>query len=310
LEPEINNNSSSPINQPLLANKNAIQKKPGLIKPANAHINKLSANTVTEENKNAVAAEMKEKNIQSNESGQPNVHIATNENKVDETIAVNEQKQKDEHQDEMNVKKSSERKNKQSRNGLSFFVSAGPDISKAGSSKAGKVTLTYGIGAAYTINRFTIKTGIFEAKKIYWANPDEYKLSWTPPNVKFEGADANCRVVEIPLKVSYNFGFTNKSNWFAGAGLSSYLMKDEKYVLEYKTSTGAPYYHPYEAKNENKHYFSILDISAGYSLQLNKTFTISAEPYLEIPMSGIGAGKIHLNSGGILFTLGVSPFRK
>ena len=196
-------------------------------------------------------------------------------------------------------------------NGFSFFVSAGPDVSKAQNSKAGKLTMSWGLGVAYTLNRFTLKTGVFSANKKYWAGPEDYKLSYTPPpNLKFMGADANCRVIEIPVKLSYNFAVKNKSNWFAGAGLSSYLMKREDYLYQYKTSTGNSYYHAYEAKNENKHYFSVLNLSGGYSYQLSKTISLSAEPYVEVPLTGIGAGKVHLNSGGVLFTVGVSPFRK
>jgi hypothetical protein len=197
-------------------------------------------------------------------------------------------------------------------NGLSFFVSAGPDISKAQNSKAGKVTMSWGLGVVYTLNRFTLKTGIFSANKIYWAGPDDYKLSYTPPaSLKFMGADADCRVIEIPVKVSYNFAVKDRSNWFAGAGLSSYLMKREDYLYEYKSNTtGNSYYHSYETKNENKHYFSVLNLSGGYTYRLNKTFSLSAEPYVEVPLTGIGAGKVHLNSGGVLFTVGVSPFRK
>jgi hypothetical protein len=199
-----------------------------------------------------------------------------------------------------------------SKNGISFSVSAGPDVSKAGGSKTGKTTLVYGAGVGYTRNRFTLRTGVYVAKKIYWANPDDYKLSRAlPPTVKFEGADANCDVLEIPVKLDYSFGFRNKSNWFAGAGLSSYLMKREKYVYFYKTSTSPyPSSYPYNIKNENKHYFSVLNLSGGYTRQLNNTFSISAEPYVEIPLTGIGAGKVHLNSSGVLFTVGVRPFRR
>jgi hypothetical protein len=197
-------------------------------------------------------------------------------------------------------------------NGLSFFVSAGPDISKAQNSKAGKVTMSWGLGVAYSLNRFTLKAGVFSVNKIYWAGPDDYKLSYTPPSsLKFMGADANCRVIEIPVKLSYDFAVKDRSNWFAGAGLSSYLMKREDYLYEYKSNTtGNSYYHSYETKNENKHYFSVMNLSGGYTYRLNKTFSLSAEPYVEVPLTGIGAGKVHLNSGGVLFTVGVSPFRK
>jgi len=199
----------------------------------------------------------------------------------------------------------------EARNGFSFFASAGPDISKAQNSKAGKVTMSWGLGVAYTLNRLTFKTGVFTSNKIYWAGPDDYKLSYTPPsNLKFMGADANCRVIEIPVKLSYDFAVTDRSSWFAGGGLSSYLMKREDYLYEYKSTSGNSYYHSYETKNENKHYFSVLNLSAGYSYRLSNTFSLSAEPYVEVPLTGIGAGKVHLNSGGVLFTVGVRPFKK
>ena len=125
-----------------------------------------------------------------------------------------------------------------------FLFPLGPDVSKAQNSKTGKVTMSWGLGVAYKLNRLTLKTGVFSANKIYWAGPNDYKLSYTPPpNLKFIGADANCRVIEVPLKLSYDFAVKNRSNWFAGAGLSSYLMKREEYMYEYESNSGNSYYH-------------------------------------------------------------------
>ena len=207
--------------------------------------------------------------------------------------------------------KKAAKKNNQSKNqnGFSFSVSAGSDISKAGGSKTGKTTLVYGAGIGYTRKRFTLRTGVYASKKIYWAGPNDYELSYTSPLLKFEGANADCYVIDIPVKLSYNFKSTAKGNWFAGAGLSSYLMKRETYVYNYKTTLGYSYFYPHEVKNENKHYFSVLSLSGGYTRRLNNTFSISAEPYVEIPLTGIGVGKVHLNSGGVLMTLSVKPFR-
>jgi hypothetical protein len=211
------------------------------------------------------------------------------------------------------TKSSSAKKNEKfsNRNGFSFSVSAGPDVSKAGASKTGQATLAYGAGVGYTLNRFTVRTGIYASKKIYWAGPKDYSLTYVPPSTsRFEGADADCYVIEVPLKLSYNFGYTTKSNWFAGAGLSSYFMKRETYKYIYKTSSGTTRTYPHEVKSENKHYFSVLNLSGGYSHQLSKIFSVSVEPYLEYPLTGIGEGKVNLKSAGILFTLGVKPFKK
>jgi len=208
-------------------------------------------------------------------------------------------------------KKTSAQKSLRPKNYFSFFASAGPDVSKAGSSKTGKTTLAYGLGVGYTMNRITLRTGIFASKKIYWANANDYELSHPiPPTVKFVGADANCDVVEVPLKVSYSFVEKGKNSVFGGAGLSSYFMKKEKYVYNYETGWGTSYTYPYETKNENKHYFSVLNLSAGYSREISKTVSLTAEPYVDVPLVGIGVGKVHLNSAGVLFTVSVKPFKK
>jgi hypothetical protein len=195
--------------------------------------------------------------------------------------------------------------------GFAFLLSAGPDVSKAGQSDLGKVTLAYGAGISYTKSRFTLRTGVYAARKIYNAGPSDYKLAWQPSNLKFEGAKANCYVMEIPVQLFYNFPSKNRSNWFAGAGLSSYLMKRETYDYQFKSNSGAgtPYNWQYEYTNDNKHYFSVLDLSGGYSIRLNKTVSLSAEPYLKIPLTGIGEGKVDLKGGGVLFTLGIEPFK-
>ena len=273
-------------------------------------------NTAVDGNKDIMVSQPENKNDEGLEApltSHTNAGIAKDKNPVNSPVANEKEISNNMQQLQGSATKKANPKNgrPEARNGFSFFVSAGPDVSKAQNSKAGKLTMAWGLGVAYTLNRFTLKTGVFSANKKYWAGPDDYKLSYTPPaNLKFMGADANCRVIEIPVKLSYNFAEKNKSSWFAGAGLSSYLMKREDYLYEYKSNTGGSYYHSYEAKNENKHYFSVVNLSGGYSYQLSKTISLSAEPYVEVPLTGIGTGKVHLNSGGVLFTVGVSPFRK
>ena len=273
-------------------------------------------NTIVDRNKEVAGNEAEKKNDVVQRSPvtlQPDERIGKNENPANNPVAKGGEVVNNTQQVQgASTKKPAPKNGRPDRmSGFSFFVSTGPDVSKAQNSKTGKVTMSWGLGVAYTLNRLTLKTGVFSATKIYWAGPDDYKLSYTPPpNLKFIGADANCRVIEIPVKLSYSFAVKDRSNWFAGAGLSSYLMKREDYSYEFTTSGGNSYYHSWETKNENKHYFSVLNLSGGYSYQLSNTISLSAEPYLEVPLTGIGAGKVHLNSGGILFTVGVSPFRK
>ena len=58
-----------------------------------------------------------------------------------------------------------------------------------------------------------------------------------------------------------------------------------------------------DAVNENQHLLSILNLSAGYERSLGPRWSIQAEPYFKLPLSGVGAGKMRLASAGVFFGL-------
>ena len=159
----------------------------------------------------------------------------------------------------------------------------------------GKTTLTYGAGISYGFaKRFTARAGFYVSKKIYQALPDQYN---TPGgNYPYlTDINANCKIYEIPVSLSYSFGQRKKHNWFGSVGLSSFLMKKEDYEYNYKTPAGQNYTYYHGVSNENKHYFSVLTLSGGYQYQFNKRLSLMAEPYFKIPLGGVGLGKIKLH---------------
>lgn len=197
------------------------------------------------------------------------------------------------------------------KNNFGVTLSTGPAIS--GVSNVGKITLRYGAGLSYTIfKKFTIRTGFYMSKKIYSVDPYDYHFpnGRSGNNGDLQSVGANCNVDEIPLNLYYNFGKMKNHNWFISTGLSSYLMRKESYEFYYKTTTGDVYENDWSIKNKNKNIFSVLNLSAGYQHTFNKQFSIMAEPYINLPLSGIGAGKVKLNSGGVLFTIVMKPFLK
>jgi hypothetical protein len=198
-------------------------------------------------------------------------------------------------------------------NNFGVSISAGPDISGVHDNKIGKLTLAYGAGISYAISKkLNLRTGFYLSKKIYSVDPKDYKIpAGSLGNYEYlQNVDANCKVYEIPVKLDYNFGKTKNHNWFVSGGLSSYLMKKENYQYYFKTPTGQVYDKDWGISNKNKHFFSVLSVSGGYQYSLNKQFSIIAEPYVNLPLTGIGAGKVKLNSGGILFTIKAKPFLK
>ncbi len=147
---------------------------------------------------------------------------------------------------------------------------------------------------------------------MYEAAPSDYH---PPANfwnyyAQLETVNANCKVIEVPLIANYTFRRNTRYAWFASAGLSSYFMKKETYLYHSKIAPGQYQDKSYTLKNKNNHYLSSLRLSAGYEQTLNRNISLSAEPYLNLPLSGIGFGKIKLNSAGLLFSVSVKPFVK
>jgi hypothetical protein len=196
------------------------------------------------------------------------------------------------------------------KNNFGVSISAGPDISGVQANKIGKLTVVFGAGLNYSISKnFSVRSGFYISKKIYSVEGNDYDLPGGNPNYAYlENVNANCLVYEIPLKLDYNFKKLKNHNWFISTGISSYLMKKENYDYYYKTVSGETYDKDWTIKNKNQHFFSVLTFSGGYQYSFNKQFSFAAEPYVNLPLKGIGVGKVKLNSGGILFTLKAKPF--
>lgn len=195
-----------------------------------------------------------------------------------------------------------------------FAVSAGPDVSFTSGDDLGRMKMVGGFGLGYTFRgRITLRTGLYTGKKVYTASPANYKGSpqfyQYYPNL--QKIDADCQVQEIPLNLSYHFGNKNNRPIFVSAGVSSLIMKEETYNYFYKYNASGPVIsRSHSTYNLNRHFFSQLNISAGYQLPLGKRFSVIAEPYLKLPMGGVGNGKVRLNSTGIMFTITANPFGK
>ena len=209
--------------------------------------------------------------------------------------------------DLMTETKSSKTKNSPVSN-FGITVSAGPDLSSINFNEPGEWRMQYGIGIMYALSKkISLRTGFYVGRKIYTADPEDYHSGYNPPP-SLQKIEANCLVHEIPVSLVYNFSSRKKHNWFVAGGLSSYLMKEETYEYAYKDPGGQMQYYTAVYKNENSHIFSVINLSGGYQYHFSDRFSLMAEPYVKIPLSGVGHGKVHLNSGGILFTAGFKPF--
>ncbi|HEY9342419.1 MAG TPA: hypothetical protein VIQ23_12610 [Hanamia sp.] len=198
-------------------------------------------------------------------------------------------------------------------NSFALSFSAGPDVSAVSVNNIGKISLAYGAGISYQFSKkFTLRTGFYFSKKSYDAKASDYHPPtnfWNYyPDLERIGAD--CKIYEVPLIINYNFNQNAKNLWFGSAGLSSYFMKREDYDYFSKNAAGQNTYDSYSIKNKNQHYLSSIRLSAGYEKKLGNSISITTEPYLSLPIDGIGYGKVKLYGAGVLFTLNIKPFAK
>ena len=182
---------------------------------------------------------------------------------------------------------------------LYMGILGGVDISMVKFQNVSKVGYKAGVVAGYAFNkRWSLESGAYYDQKSYYSdgkyfNPKLY------PNLTINTVDGTCHMIEIPLSIRYNFK-KKENTWFATAGLSTYLMKKEDYDFDYSYPPSNRSYQYYkEFKNSTTNWFSILNLSVGYSKKLGAIGDLRIEPYIKAPLKGLGIGKLPISSAGI-----------
>lgn len=182
-------------------------------------------------------------------------------------------------------------------------ITVGPNGSSA-SGEGWGIGFDGGLTLDYRLNKkWMFETGILADKAIYTASPYNYN---PPRNVAGYGdlrsIDANCMIIDIPLNVNYTIWSNKENTILIGTGLSSTWMHHEAYTYNIKTNTGAWEKYQEEMYNKEHQLFSILNFSAGYQRNW-KNLSFGISPYVKIPLSGIGYGRVKLLSTGIHISL-------
>jgi hypothetical protein len=120
------------------------------------------------------------------------------------------------------------------------------------------------------------------------------------PMKKVLSLEGSSTIIEIPLDVKYNFLPRKRSNFFATAGLMSYLLTDEKndYIL---LVNGAEMNTTTRYTEASRYFAAALNVSAGYEVHLRNSFSLRINPYVQMPLRGIGVGTMRVMSTGIHF---------
>lgn len=189
------------------------------------------------------------------------------------------------------------KKEKKKRSGFDGGITLGPDYNIAPSFRMGKLGFNGGLFLRYRVNnRLSVSVAAVYAKKVYGATREDYKFDYPVNYVKI---DADCNVIDVPLNVNYIFRETPKSTWSAMAGASSYFMLKEKYDYYWANNTKRTR----EFSNQNQHYFSVLNLGVTYERKTSGRLKWGLQPYIKVPMAGVGEGKVKLSSAGVSLQL-------
>lgn len=187
---------------------------------------------------------------------------------------------------------------------FAISILAASDANAVNSFNRSQAGTNYGMQFSVRLTKkLFISTGASYAIKPYSTNYDSYNSASYNPSVIPTKIQANCKVLDVPLNISYQL-YSRGSNAIAlGTGLSSYFMLKENYRFDYSAESG---WKPYnlEIKNQNTHLFSVLNINANYQRKINSKFSAVIQPYMKLPLTGIGNGRVDLKSTGI--ALGVN----
>lgn len=183
-------------------------------------------------------------------------------------------------------------------------LSAGPEFNSSGALLGGKKGFSAGVGVGIGIaKKLSLQTGLRYSAKSYAADKYEYKFGNDRIASLISEVDASCAVLEIPIQASYTV-FENASKSIdINAGMSSYFMLKEDYNFRYTAASGFAD-RLQQFRNENQHYFGVVDLSATYYIKLKKEkVRLGLEPYVKIPITGVGEGRVNLKSNGVSIKL-------
>lgn len=193
---------------------------------------------------------------------------------------------------------------------LILSILAAPDLTSV--QKSGQSSLSGGLGIEATViltKKLSVTTGASYAKKIYDSDFSLYKPNTNYVfNIKPSNIHANCDVLDIPINLNYKVFDNRRNSISVSTGLSSYLMLKEKYSFSYNGTYQGP--QNFEVKNANQHYLGIANVGIEFQHKINHNLSISAKPFMKIPLTDIGYGNSRLSSTGVAISVNMNLFRR
>jgi hypothetical protein len=181
-------------------------------------------------------------------------------------------------------------------------ILAGPQVNQVKQQGIQHTDVDAGIVVGYRINKkLAIESGLFYGEKCYYSDAKYFKMApdpSMPANMTLIDLEGKSNVIGIPIKLRYDIINSRNNKFFAAAGLSSYLLTKEN--NNYHAMVNGSENFMEKSYNKNSCYAAAnVNVSAGFEHRIIKNNFIRLEPYLQIPIKGIGVGSMPVTSAGI-----------
>ncbi|TGE10149.1 hypothetical protein [Hymenobacter fodinae] len=178
----------------------------------------------------------------------------------------------------------------------------GPELSGVLPSPSPRAGGTVGVVAEYRLtSRLRVRTGVLRSVKRYGARGSDYRPPtgyWTW-RIPVDEVDANCRILEIPLDFRYDLRLRPTYSLYASAGLTTLNLRNERYTYHYELN-GDYIARTWSYPKGGTQALQMLRVAAGYERNLTPRWVVQAEPFLNVPLNGVGFGQMRLSSTGLL----------
>jgi hypothetical protein len=243
-----------------------------------------------------------------------NSSVTNNSSKQDDTNMANATPQNNPIVQNENVaqeNKSNDKKPQKDANNQRFFylgLIASPDVSFIHFQKTSPMGVGGGLLAGYKFNKhLSIETGVLFDSKNYYTVGKYFDRSNIPffkqhPEIIVNKVNGDCKMIEVPVNIQYTFLSRNKNSWYGDAGISSYFMGREYYNYDL-SDWGNSYQTSLEYNNHIKNWFSVANFGIGYERSLGLKTNLRIEPFIKVPVSGVGTGNLAITSTGLYIGL-------
>jgi hypothetical protein len=195
---------------------------------------------------------------------------------------------------------------------LTFGLQVAPDFASVNALAGDKPGSSIGVTVDYQIfDRWHVGAGLLFSRNNYTARatdfkaPPDYYQSVGLKNVDFIKGKMN--MLEIPINIRYDFSVTGNTVFFASGGVSSYLFGNERSKYYYYFNfTGREECREFQYTNK-QNILSSANLSLGVETGVSNDFSIMVAPYMKLPLSDLGFGRIRMSNVGINVGLRYAP---